>query len=72
MLIKEKDVKYMKIFLLLIGIIMLVLGIKFVYDARPIVKKYFSFGDKNDATMGLKIFGALFILIGGILLYFNF
>lgn len=62
----------MKIFLLLIGIIMLVLGIKFVYDARPIVKKYFSFGDKNDATMGLKIFGALFILIGGILLYFNF
>ena len=28
-------------FALLIGIIMLVLGIKFVYDARPIVKKYF-------------------------------
>ena len=53
----------MKIFLLLIGIIMLVLGIKFVYDARPIVKKYFSFGDKNDATMGLKIFGALFYYI---------
>ena len=47
-------------------------GIKFVFDARPIVKKYFSFGDKNDATMGLKIFGALFILLGGILVYFNF
>ena len=51
---------------------MVVFGIKFVYDARPIVKKYFGFGDKNDATMGLKILGAIFLLLGGILLYFNF
>ena len=62
----------MRNFLLFIGIIMVVLGIKFVYDARPIVKKYFGFGDKNDATMGLKILGAIFLLLGGILLYFNF
>ena len=62
----------MRIFLLFIGIILLVFGIKFVFDARPIVKKYFSFGDKNDATTGLKIFGSLFILVGSILLYFNF
>lgn len=62
----------MRNFLLFIGIIMVVFGIKFVYDARPIVKKYFGFGDKNDATMGLKILGALFLLLGGILLYFNF
>lgn len=62
----------MREFLLFIGMLILVFGIKFVFDARPIVKKYFSFGDKNDATMGLKIFGALFILIGGILIYFNF
>lgn len=62
----------MRLFLLFIGVLILVFGIKFVYDARPIVKKYFSFGDKNDATMGLKIFGAIFILIGGILIYFNF
>ena len=44
----------MKNFLLFIGIMALVFGIKFIYDARPIVKKYFSFGDKNDATSGLK------------------
>lgn len=62
----------MREFLLFIGMLILVFGIKFVFDARPIVKKYFSFGDKNDATMGLKIFGALFILLGGILVYFNF
>ena len=62
----------MRNFLLLIGILILVFGIKFVFDARPIVQKYFGFGDKNDATMGLKIFGAIFVLIGGILIYFNF
>ena len=62
----------MKIFLLLIGIISLVCGIKFVYDARPIVKKYFGFGDKNEATLGLKMLGFIFVTIGGLLLYFNF
>ena len=29
-------------------------------------------GDKNDATLGLKLFGFLLVIIGGILLYFNF
>lgn len=62
----------MKDFLLFIGIMSLVFGIKFIYDARPIVKKYFSFGDKNDATSGLKMFGFLCVLIGSIIMYFNF
>ena len=62
----------MRIFFLFIGTVALVCGIKFIYDARPIVKKYFSFGDKNDATLGLKIFGFIFAIIGGLLLYFNF
>lgn len=62
----------MKIFLLFIGIITLVFGVKFIFDARPIVKKYFSFGDKNDATLGLKMFGFLLAIIGGLLIYFNF
>ncbi len=62
----------MKIFLLCIGIIALVCGVKFIFDARPIVKKYFGFGDKNDASLGLKIFGFVFCIIGGLLLYFNF
>jgi len=62
----------MRIFLLFIGTVSLVSGIKFIYDARPITKKYFSFGDKNEATLGLKIFGFIFVLIGGLLLYYNF
>ncbi|MCX4303480.1 MAG: hypothetical protein OSJ66_05710 [Clostridia bacterium] len=62
----------MKIFLLFIGVISAVMGVKFIFDARPIVKKYFSFGDKNDASLGLKIFGFLLLLIGALLIYFNF
>lgn len=62
----------MRIFLLFIGIVALVAGIKFIYDARPIVKKYFSFGDKNDASLGLKIFGFIFVIIGALLLHYNF
>ena len=62
----------MKIFLLIIGIIALVSGVIFIYDARPIVKRYFGFGDKNEATLGLKMFGFIFVIIGSLLLYFNF
>ena len=62
----------LKILLLTIGIISLVCGVKFIYDARPIVKKYFSFGDKNEASLGLKMFGFVLLIIGGLLLYYNF
>lgn len=62
----------MKVFLLFIGVISAVFGVKLVYDARPIVKKYFSFGDKNEATLGLKMFGFLLLIIGGLLIYYNF
>lgn len=60
----------MKSFLLFIGIISIIFGIKFIYDARPIVKKYFSMGDKNEATLGLKILGFLLTIIGGVVVYF--
>ena len=62
----------MSIFLLFIGIISAMAGVKFIYDARPIVKDFFSFGDKNDATLGLKLFGFILVVFGGLLLYFNF
>lgn len=62
----------MNVFLLFIGVIAAVIGVKLVYDARPIVKKYFSFGDKNEATLGLKMFGFLMLIIGGLLIYYNF
>lgn len=62
----------MKIFLLMMGVISAVIGVKLVYDARPIVKKYFSFGDKNEATLGLKMFGFILLILGGLLIYYNF
>ena len=62
----------MRVFLLLIGTIALAIGVKFIYDARPIVKKYFGLGDKNEATLGLKILGFLLSIVGGILIYFMY
>ena len=58
-----------QIILLLIGAIMATLGIIMVYDARILTKRFFSFGDQNDASLGLKILGFL-IAIGGALLVF--
>lgn len=40
-----------------LGIILAVLGVKMIYDARPIVKSYFSFGDENEATLRNEDFG---------------
>ena len=62
----------MRTFLLIISVILLVIGVKFIFDARPIVKKYFSFGRENDATLGLKLFGFMFLVIGALIFYFNF
>lgn len=58
--------------LLAIGIIIIMVGIKMIYDARPIVKMYFSFGEENEAALGLKILGFILAIIGGVLLYFTF
>lgn len=60
----------MRILLLLIGVIAFAVGVKFIYDARPIVKKYFSTGDKNEATLGLKILGFVLAILGGLIIYF--
>ena len=42
-----------------------------VYDARIITKKFFGFGDQNEASSGLKILGFILAIIGGLILYFN-
>ena len=60
-----------KIILLTIGLLLAVLGVIMIYDARPITKKIFSFGDQNEATSGLKILGFIISIIGTFLVYFN-
>ncbi len=58
-------------FLKILGAILAVLGIILVYDARPITRRIFSFGDQNEASMGMKIIGFVFAIAAGLLIYFN-
>jgi len=54
--------------LLVIGFILAMCGVILIYDARPITKKIFGFGDQNEATLGLKIVGFVICIIGGLLI----
>ena len=54
-----------------ISLLIILSGVVLVFDARLITKKYFGFGDQNEATDGLKILGFIISIIGGLILYFN-
>ena len=58
----------MNMFLMILGAICVALGVILIYDARPITKKYFGFGDQNEGSLDLKMFGFIFAFVGGILL----
>ena len=53
-----------------IALIMALLGVIMVYDARVITKKLFGFGDQNQAAWGLKILGFIIAIIGALIIYF--
>ena len=55
----------------LIALFMIFGGVILIYDARLITKKFFWFGDQNEASQGLKILGFIIAIIGGFILYFN-
>lgn len=49
---------------------LLILGVICVFDARRITRKFFNgLGDQNEGTLGLKIIGWLFGIVGGVILY---
>ena len=52
----------------LLEVLIIMCGVIFIYDARPITKKLFSFGDRNEASKGLKITGFLLSVIGGLMM----
>ena len=52
-------------------IIKIILTLIILTGARIITKRFFSFGDQNEASSGLKILGFLVAIIGGLILYFN-
>ena len=55
-----------KIFALLI----ILVGVILIYDARIITKRFFSFGDQNEGSLGLKIWGFILTIVGGVIIYF--
>lgn len=60
----------LQIIIKLIGVILLLLGIILIYDARILTKRFFGFGDQNDASQGLKILGFILAIVGGLMIYF--
>lgn len=54
----------------LIAVLIVLVGVILVYDARTITKKIFGFGDQNEAAGGLKILGGILGIIGILILFF--
>ena len=49
---------------------LLILGVMLAYDARRITRKFFNgLGDQNEGTLGFKIVGWLFCIVGGVIIY---
>lgn len=53
----------------LFATLMLLIGVILIYDARIITKRFFGFGDQNEASSGLKILGFILAVIGGLIIY---
>lgn len=47
-------IKMFQIIIKLIGVLFILLGVIFIYDARILTKKFFGFGDQNDAAQRVK------------------
>ena len=58
------------IILKLLLIIFVLLGVVSIYDARIITKKFFSFGDQNEGSLGLKLIGFFVVIVSSVILYF--
>ena len=54
----------------IVGIVILMIGVIMIYDARPITKKIFSFTDQNEGVKGMKGLGFVLSVVGGLLILF--
>ena len=61
-----------QVILLVVGVVMATIGTVMIYDERILTKRFFSFGDQNDASLGLKILGFLIAIGGALLVFFQF
>lgn len=56
--------------LIIIGLVLVLVGVTLIFDSRLITKKFFSFGDQNDGSLGLKITGFIISMIGAFVIFF--
>lgn len=54
-----------------VSVLIILAGVILVYDARTITNKMFSFGDQNEAVTGMKILGAIIVIIGILIMFFT-
>lgn len=59
----------LQIILKIIGVLIILSGVILVYDSRLITKKFFGFGDQNEATIGMKLIGFIIAIIGAIVIF---
>lgn len=52
----------------IVVLLIILIGVVFIYDARIITKKFFGFGDQNEGASGLKIWGFILTIIGSIII----
>ena len=55
----------------IIGLAIILMGVICVYDARLITRRFFGFGDQNEATSGMKILGFILSVTGGLVIFFS-
>ena len=62
--------KMFKIVVKFVAVLIVLIGVILVYDARVITKRIFGFGDQNEASGGLKILGSILSMIGIMIVFF--
>ncbi|MFR5683255.1 MAG: hypothetical protein ACLUD1_04155 [Clostridia bacterium] len=60
-----------KLIIILIAFLLALIGVILIYDARILTKRWFSFGDQNEGSSGLKIVGFILAIIGGLIILFQ-
>lgn len=53
-----------KLILIILGLLITLIGVIMIYDSRLLTKRFFSFGDQNEGTFGLKIVGFIIAIVG--------
>lgn len=55
------------IVLKLVALVIVAVGVTLIFEARPITKKWFSFGDRNEGAKWIKVVGFVVAVAGSIL-----